>query len=242
MSAAVRLVDATVDRNGRRVVGGVDLAIAHGSWFGVIGANGSGKTSLLRALAGRLPFAGGSCRVDGDELAADRLERARRFGFSVPTDRLPDTLRGRDVLALAGDDLDDVRARLGPLYDALGLAPLLDCWIGNCSAGMRQRLAIAAAFAAGQRLVVLDEPFNWLDPVATFDVREGLRAMVDSGLTLVTALHDLGTLAAMCDAGVMLAEGRVAMALDAPMLSTAAQDPRGFERRMVARLRSGSTA
>jgi ABC-2 type transport system ATP-binding protein len=215
MNSAVNLAGATVERSGQRVVQGVDLTISSGSWFGLIGANGSGKTSLLRAL---------------------------RFGFSPPADKLPDALHGRDVLELVGGGIDDVRSRLGKLYEALGLAPLLDRWIGDCSAGMRQRIAVAAAFAGGHPLVILDEPFNWLDPVAIFDLREAFRDMVDSGLTLITALHDLGTLASACDAGLMLADGKVALALDEDMLRAAALNPQAFERQTIDRLRSGSAA
>lgn len=241
MNLPVELTCVNVERSGQRVVQDVDLTVAHGSWFGLIGANGSGKTSLLRALAGRLPFAGGSCRIGGEELVGDRAARALRFGFSPPADTLPDALRGRDVLELVGGSIDDVRSRLGKLHEGLGLAPLLDRWIGDCSAGMRQRIAIAAAFAGGHSLVILDEPFNWLDPVAIFDLREVLRDMVDAGLTLITALHDLGTLASACDAGLMLADGKVALALDEGMLRIAAQNPQAFERQTIDRLRSGST-
>ncbi len=141
---------------------------------------------------------------------------------------------------LVGGSIDDVRPRLGKLHEALGLAPLLDRWIGDCSAGMRQRIAIAGAFAGGHSLVILDEPFNWLDPVAIFDLREVLRDRVDAGLTLITALHDLGTLASACDAGLMLAYGKVALALGEDMLRVAAQNPQAFERQTIDRLRSGS--
>lgn len=242
MNLAVDLTGAAVERGGQRVVQGVDLAVSPGSWFGLIGANGSGKTSLLRALAGRLPFNGGSCWVDGKEMADDRIARALHFGFSPPADKLPDALRGRDVLELVGGSIDDVRSRLGKLPEALGLTTLLDQWIGDCSAGMRQRIAIAAAFAGGHAQVILDEPFNWLDPVAIFDLREVLRDMVGGGLTLITALHDLGTLASACDAGLMLADGKVALALDADMLRAAAQNPQAFERQTIDRLRSGLVA
>lgn len=237
MRSAVRLAGTAVERGGTRVVDDVSFTVARGAWFGLVGANGSGKTSLLRALAGRLPFDGGSCLVDGEDLTMGRTERATRFGFSPPAEKLPDALRARDVLALVGGDLDLVRTRLGPVYGALGLAPLLDRWIGDCSAGMRQRIAIATAFASGQSLVILDEPFNWLDPVAIFDLREALRAMVDEGLTLITALHDLGTLASACDAGLMLADGKVVVAMDEGMLRSAARDPQAFERRMIDLLR-----
>lgn len=238
MTDAILICDAAVDRGGHRVVQAIDLTIVAGSWFGVIGANGSGKTSLLRALAGRLPFAAGSCRIDGQELCADRAARAARFGFAPPPETLPDAMRGRDMLMLVGGELDQMLRRLDPLSTALGLPALLDRWIGDCSAGMRQRLAIAAAFAGGQDLVILDEPFNWLDPVASFDLRQALRVMVDRGLTLITALHDLTTLAIACDMGVMLADGQVAMKLDEAMLRAGAKDPHAFERRTIDLLRS----
>ena len=240
MNVAVELTAVAVERSGQRVVQDVDLTVAPGSWFGLIGANGSGKTSLLRAVAGRLPFAGGSCRIGGDELVGDRAARALRFGFSPPADKLPDALRGHDVLELVGGSIDDVRPRLGKLHEALGLAPLLGRWIGDCSAGMRQRVAIATAFAGSHSLVILDEPFNWLDPVAIFDLREVLRDMVDDGLTLITALHDLGTLASACNTGLMLADGKVALALDEDALRIAAENPQVFERQTIDRLRSGS--
>lgn len=236
----IQLTGAAVDRSGTRVVHDVDLSVPAGSWFGLIGANGSGKTSLLRALAGRLPFAAGSCVIDGADLAANRMARAGHFGFAPPPDRLPDALRIRDLLELVGGDLDAACDRLGPVRAALGIDQLLAKWVGDCSAGMRQRAAIALAFAGGQQLVILDEPFNWLDPVAAFDLRQALRAMVDGGLTLVTALHDLGTLATACDEGMMLADGRVALAIDRAARAEAAQSPQEFERRTIDLLRSGS--
>lgn len=238
MNPVVNLTGATVERTGRPVVHALDLRVSPGWWFGLIGANGSGKTSLLRAIAGRLPLAGGSCWIDGEELANNRAARALRVGFSPPADKLPDALRGRDVLELVAGKIDKALLNLGSLHTALGLTPLLDRWIGDCSAGMRQRIAIAAAFAGGHGLVILDEPFNWLDPVAAFDLRQALREKVDKGLTLITALHDLGTLAVACDAGSLLADGRVAATLDTSLLRMAAKDPQAFERQMIDTLRS----
>jgi ABC-type multidrug transport system ATPase subunit len=105
---------------------------------------------------------------------------------------------------------------------------------------MRQRVAIALAFAGEPSLVILDEPFSWLDPVAAFDLRQALRTLVRGGLTLVTALHDLGTLATACDEGLMLADGRVALTIDRGMLEQASQDPQRFERQTIDLLRSKS--
>lgn len=242
VTQAIKLNGASVDRLGTRVVEDVDVMVPTGLWFGLIGANGSGKTSLLRALAGRLPFAAGTCIIGGANCTDNREARARHFGFAPPADRLPNALRVRDLLRLVGGDVDAVRARLGPVGAALGIDPLLDRWVSDCSAGMRQRVAIALAFAGGEPLVILDEPFNWLDPVAAFDLRHALRSLVDGGLTLLTALHDLGTLATACDAGMMLANGRVALAIDRAALAQAALAPQDFERRTIDLLRTGAAA
>jgi ABC-2 type transport system ATP-binding protein len=239
MNPILRLEAASVERRGNLVVQRVGLTVTQGSWFGVIGANGSGKTSLLRALAGRLPFAAGQCLIDGSDIVDDRGARAERFGFAPPVDSLPDDLRVREVFELVGGDVAQIWPGLEPLRQALGLDSLLGRWIGDCSTGMRQRVAIALAFVGGHKLVILDEPFNWLDPVAIFDLRQALRSMVDDGLTLMTALHDLGTLVISCDAGVMLADGRVVMALDSDMLQHAAQNLQTFERQTIDLLRSG---
>jgi ABC-type multidrug transport system ATPase subunit len=238
--SAVSLDALSVRRGPDLVVKGVGLAVRQGSWFGLIGANGSGKTSLLRAIGGRLAIDSGSCIVEGVDLSSDRAGRARLFGFAPPPERLPDSLRAGEILELVGGGLTVALDRLGGLREALGMGPLLDRWIGDCSAGMRQRIAIALAFAGGNALVILDEPFNWLDPVAAFDVRTVLRSMVDQGLTLLTALHDLGTLVTSCDEGVMLVDGKVALKLEQATLKRAAENPQEFERQTIGLLRSAN--
>nr|WP_220795264.1 ABC transporter ATP-binding protein [Gluconacetobacter sacchari] len=237
MKTIIQLNNVSIERNAVRIVHNITSEIPERSWFGLIGANGSGKTTLLRAIAGRLPFVEGSCRIDGNEMIADRMARADRIGFCPPADTLPGALRAGELLKLVGENLDGLWSRLSPLRVALGLDALLDRWIADCSAGMRQRIAIATAFIGGQTLVILDEPFNWLDPVAIFDLRHALRTMVDDGLTLITALHDLNTLATNCDMGLVISNGRVAMTLDEKDLSVARENFETFEQNTISMLR-----
>lgn len=129
-----------------------------------------------------------------------------------------------------------------PVAESLEIGRLLDLQIGACSAGMRQRVAIACAFAEGTDIVVLDEPFNWLDPVAAYELRAALRIMVEGGLTVITALHDLTTLALSCDEATLLADGLVKLELSRADLATAANDPVAFERRTIDLLRTGVDA
>lgn len=237
MSAALAITDLNISRGGQPIVHDVSAAIMPASWFGVIGANGSGKTTLLRAIAGRLPIARGSCAIFGEECAQDRSARAQAIGFAPPIEHFPTSLRLRQLLELAGDPIDVQQERNRDLWDALGLQDLLDIPAGECSSGMRQRAAIALAFATPCRIVILDEPFNWLDPVAAFDVRAVLARMVKDGLALVTALHDLTTLCGFCDSGIVLAKGRISLTLDTAMLRAGRHDAARFESDLVEALR-----
>ena len=237
MSAALAINDLNISRNGQPIVHDVSAEIMPASWFGVIGANGSGKTTLLRAIAGRLPIARGNCALFGEECAQDRSARAQAIGFAPPIEHFPASLRLRQLLELAGNPIDAQQERNHELWDALGLLELLDIHAGECSSGMKQRAAIALAFATPCRVVILDEPFNWLDPVAAFDVRAVLARMVSDGLALVTALHDLTTLCGFCDSGMVLAKGRVSLMLDTDMLRAGRHDAARFESELVAALR-----
>ena len=237
MSVALAISDLNISRSGQPIVHDVSAEVIPASWFGVIGANGSGKTTLLRAIAGRLPIARGSCALFGDECARDRAARAQAIGFAPPIEHFPPSLQLAQLLELAGDPIDVQQERNRDLWDALGLQELLDIPAGECSSGMRQRAAIALAFATPCRVVILDEPFNWLDPVAAFDVRAVLARMVSDGLALVTALHDLTTLCGFCDSGIVLAKGRVSLTLDTATLRAGRDDAARFESELVAALR-----
>ena len=237
MTAAIAITALNVNRGGLPIVQDVSAAVMPASWFGVIGANGSGKTTLRRAIAGRLPIAQGRCVVFGEERAQDRGARAQVIGFAPPIEHFPASLRLRQLLELAGDPLEAQHERNGDLWDALGLKELLDIPAGECSSGMRQRAAIALAFAKPCPIVILDEPFNWLDPVAAFDVRAVLARLVAEGLALITALHDLTTLCGFCDSGIVMAKGRVSLTLDTDRLRAGRKDPVRFESDLVAALR-----
>jgi ABC-type multidrug transport system ATPase subunit len=239
-ASAIELRDMNVLRGRTPAVHNVSMTVSQGSWFGVIGANGSGKTSLLRALAGRLPGTAAECRIHGVELADRPEDRAQLLGFMPPGHLLPSALTCRQLFGLVQPDEDRWRRGIEPVAEAIGLDRLLDRKIGECSAGMRQRIAVACAFATGNPTIILDEPFNWLDPVAALDLREALRQSVDrGGLTLVTALHDMLTLIA-CDSGILLGQGRVVARLESSDIIQGRQDPFAFETRIIGMLRQHS--
>ncbi|HST37022.1 MAG TPA: ABC transporter ATP-binding protein [Allosphingosinicella sp.] len=232
--------DLIVDRGGRRAVDRVSFVMEGPGWTGLVGANGSGKTSLLRALAGRIEAQGGTILVDGIDRTPDRSWRAQAIGFAPEASTMPETLSGRELFAILGGDTPgrDPEDPLAPLRRALDFDSFLDRRIGTLSAGMRQRLAIFCAFLTRPRAAILDEPFNWLDPVCAFDTREALGALVAvEGLTLITALHETTTLVRHCQSGLLLSDGQVSRSLGPADMTAGARDHAAFEAEMIAGLR-----
>src|SRR6185312_2874569 len=220
------------------ILHGVSFTAPAGVWFGLLGANGSGKTTLLRALTGRLPVRSGDLRLAGDDAAGRPRVLATHIGYSPPPDSLPEELVGAELLDLLGAARGvDPRAPTS-VYEALNIGWLEREPVGAMSAGMRQRLCVFSAFIGAPRVVLLDEPFNWLDPVAAYDLKAALRAWADAGGALVTALHDIATFATRCDAGLLLHEGRVAKVFEPAEIAAGRADILAFERLVYESFRS----
>lgn len=242
MASTLSIRDMRVLREGATVIDALSLEIRGACWTGIIGANGSGKTTLLRAVSGRIPIDAGSIRLNG-ELAADRLWLANRVGLAPELSSLPASLTAAELLALVAAREPADPAPLRDLGTALEIDRLAPLRIGTMSAGMRQRIAIYAAFVRKVDVVLLDEPFNWLDPICGFDAKQALDDLVRAtGLCLVTALHDLSTLTCLCGRGVLLADGRPVRLLEESELRAGALDVAGFEKAMIADLRHARSA
>jgi ABC-type multidrug transport system ATPase subunit len=244
MAMGVEVKDLEVALGRYRIVNQVSFSLKRGNWLGVIGANGSGKTTLLRAICGRLPCVSGNIVIDDIDCSHNRADRAMAIGFAPDNQFLPTVMTGNEVFGFVRDGSEHRESEfdLSALYLALGLNDIAHRRIGTCSAGMRQRVAIYCAFVSGAPIAILDEPFNWLDPLAAYDVRTALKNLVQQGFTLITALHDLGTLVSACDVGMMMRDGLVALHITQDDIARAAADPMQFEREMMQHLRHDTIA
>jgi ABC-2 type transport system ATP-binding protein len=238
----LELQDLQVFRGTTCAVDGVSLVLEPGRWTGVVGANGSGKTSLLRAVAGRLEPQGGRILADGEDRSGDRAWRAAHIGFAPDISALPLSLAGLELFAIVAPDWTSAASATGlaRLREALDFDRFASQRIATLSAGMKQRLAIFLAFLNGPRAVLLDEPFNWLDPVCAYDTKTALGELVAEGLTLATALHETATLVGFCQSGLLLSEGRAGQTLDAATLEAGRRDYPAFEAEMIRRLRAST--
>ena len=208
-------IDATAltRRFGDRIaLAGIDLRIAAGESFGLLGANGAGKTTFIRLLTGYLVASSGSVTVDGFSPIADAHAVHQRIGFVAETSRLYPELRVRGFLRFAGG----VRGLSGaPLQDAVDRAlvrfTLEDVAlrpIGNLSKGYQQRVNLAQAFLHDPALLIVDEPTAGLDPLQQAEVRRELREAAGTR-TVLLCTHDLSEARELTTRVAVLSRGRL---------------------------------
>lgn len=207
------------------VLQGVDLTAEPGRIVGLVGPNGSGKTTVLRACYRALRPDEGEVTIGGDDVASlSRREAARRIGVAVqepaPTPGLTvresvDLGRTPHRAWLSGQSRSDAEAVMDALAE-VGLSDLADRDVTDLSGGERQRVSVARALCGGASLLLLDEPTNHLDLRHQIAVVELLRARARTGTTIVVTLHDLRLAAETCDDIVVLHRGSV-VAAGAPL-------------------------
>jgi iron complex transport system ATP-binding protein len=192
-----------------------DLRLQSGELACLIGPNGSGKTSLLHALAG-IGHPAGEVRIDGVE--PKRLapaQRQRLLAFLPASHDVAWPVTARDLVALGLPDGADQR-RITELLDALELGAMASRRMDRLSTGERSRVLIARALAARPRLLLLDEPASNLDPLWQLKLMAYLRAeAVANGQALLVAVHDLDLARDFADRLIVMAEGHI-VADDAP--------------------------
>lgn len=224
------------------VLRGVDLSIGRGQLLGLVGPNGSGKTSLIRAVTGLLPVAPGQVRIAGIDLAVDPLAARRQFGFAPDPTRLPPALSGRQALsvAAAARGLDTTPASTLELAERLGASPWIDQRIETYSLGTRQKYAILIGLIGDPPLLVLDEVMNGLDPISSHELKlELIERCERKHCGVLLATHGLEIAPTLLTDAALLHEGRIRHRWGADELGHWRHaDPGAFERAVVAALRS----
>jgi len=224
MSATVVLVVAGLDvRRGRRLVAReVSFEVERGEIVALMGASGAGKTSVLRAIGGLDPVAGGSVVVDGLTLRAgeplrgsERRDLHRRVGFVFQFHHLFDNLTALDNVTLApvhvlGQARPAAERRAQELLAALGVGERAAAFPRELSGGEAQRVAIARALAVDPPLLLMDEPTASLDPARRGELAATLQTLSRSGRTLVVASHDRDFVEACATRVLRMEHGRIA--------------------------------
>ncbi|WP_136518784.1 ABC transporter ATP-binding protein [Cellulomonas telluris] len=194
-------------------VAGVDLTIPAGSFYGLVGPNGAGKTTTLSMATGLLRPDHGTVLVQGVDLWAHPDVVKRGLGVLPDGVRLFDRLTGAQLITYAGLlqglDRPTVEARTRDLLAAMDLTADASTLVVDYSAGMTKKVALACALVHAPRLLVLDEPFEAVDPVSAANIREILARYVAGGGTVVVSSHVMDLVQRMCDHVAVIAGGHV---------------------------------
>lgn len=194
-------------------VDGISLDVPAGSFFGIVGPNGAGKTTMLSLATGLLRPDFGTALVHGVDVWAQPLEAKRLLGILPDGVRLFDRLSGEQLLTYAGLLRGMDRATLAPRVAELLAAMDLDQEAGTLvvdySAGMTKKIALASALIHAPRVLVLDEPFEAVDPVSAANIRAILDRYVASGGTVIVSSHVMDLVQRMCSHVAVVASGRL---------------------------------
>ena len=215
-AVALRLAGLTKRFGDTTAVDAIDLIVPAGSFFGLVGPNGAGKTTALSMAVGLLRPDAGTAEIFGTDVWRDPTAAKRLVGVLPDGLAMTERLTGREMLTylgrLHGLPAETVQARVGELLTVLDLDRADRTLILGYSAGMRKKIGLATALLAAPRLLILDEPFEAVDPVSAQTLRSILRRFVAGGGSVVLSSHVMALVEQLCDTVAVLNQGRVVAA------------------------------
>jgi len=202
-----------------RAVCGVSFDAEDGRITGLLGPNGAGKSTTLRMLYTVLKPDAGRATIDGTDVVADSVAARGKIGTLPHGSGLYPHLTARENIQyyarLYGMDCDLIDEKVQTVIDQLDIGDFADRRTKGFSQGQRTKVALARAIVHGPQNIILDEPSNGLDVMATRALRDLIRTLRANGKCVLFSSHVMQEVAALCDEIVIIAAGRVAM-LDSP--------------------------
>ncbi|MDX6260575.1 MAG: type transport system ATP-binding protein [Kribbellaceae bacterium] len=210
---ALELISLTKTFGDQTAVDELSLSVPSGSFFGLLGPNGAGKTTSLSMAVGLLRPDSGTAKIFGVDVWADPVRAKALVGVLPDGLGMPERLTGREVLTylglLRGLPAPQVQARTTELLEVLELDQEDDKQVIGYSTGMRKKLGLAVALLHAPRLLVLDEPFEAVDPVSAATIRTILNRFIAGGGSVVMSSHVMALVEQLCDRVAVVASGRV---------------------------------
>jgi ABC-2 type transport system ATP-binding protein len=192
-------------------VNNISLSVGQGELFGLLGPNGSGKTTMIKLLTGQVRPTAGSATVLGIDVKKDPVGVRRRVGIIPEQETPPSFLSATEYLDFVGEvrHIPDVQKKADWWFDFLDFADKRDVLCKDLSRGTRQKLMFTQAFIHNPELALIDEPLINFDPIMQRKVKDYLTGYVKSGNTIFISTHILGIAEEICSKFAILHKGKL---------------------------------
>lgn len=209
----LKIENLTKKYGDKKAVDNLSLEIKPGEICGFIGHNGAGKTTTLKSVVGILNFDEGEIYIDGKSIKDKPVECKKCIAYIPDNPDLYDYMSGikflnfiADIYEVSAEERDE---KIEKYADMFNLTSDLAQPIGSYSHGMKQKLAIIAALVHSPKLIIMDEPFVGLDPIAAHAVKQIMREICDNGGAIIFSTHVLEVAEKLCDKVAIIKEGKL---------------------------------
>jgi ABC-2 type transport system ATP-binding protein len=206
---AIAINDLSFSYNRKKILQHLNMNIPQGSVFGLLGKNGAGKTTLFKILSGLFPNQYENIRYFGNSLKNNRLTIFQNMGVMIEKPSLYRHFTCEEQLLYLNIIFQQPKIRIQEILQIVGLEQEKNTRIKHCSTGMLQRLYIGTAIFHNPEILILDEPFNGLDPQGIYDLRNLLLSLNKEGKTILISSHIIDEIEKICTDVAILEDGNL---------------------------------
>ncbi|WP_182440727.1 MULTISPECIES: ATP-binding cassette domain-containing protein [Clostridia] len=226
-NTAVEICNLTKVFDGKEVLQGCNLTVQSGTIYGLLGANGAGKTTMFKLITGLLSPTAGNIKVQGETLSIDKKDFLRKMGILIETPVFYDHLSARENLDIHLSYMEHSFEKIEQVLEMVGLGDTGKQPVSKFSLGMKQRLAIGRAISHSPQVLILDEPINGLDPMGIRQIRNLFLSLAKDGMALLISSHILSEIEHIADVVGVLTNGNVVQ--EVALSEIKKQYPNGLE-------------
>ena len=208
-NTAVEIRNLTKVFDGKEVLRGCNLTVQSGTIYGLLGANGAGKTTMFKLITGLLSPTAGNIKVQGETLSIDKKDFLKKMGILIETPVFYNHLSARENLEIHLSYMEHSFEKIGQVLEMVGLGDTGKQPVSKFSLGMKQRLAIGRAISHSPQILILDEPIYGLDPMGIRQIRNLFLSLAKDGMTLLISSHILSEIEHIADVVGVLTNGNV---------------------------------
>lgn len=226
-NTAVEIRNLTKVFDGKEVLRGCNLTVQSGTIYGLLGANGAGKTTMFKLITGLLSPTAGNIKVQGETLSIGKKDFLRKMGILIETPVFYNHLSARENLEIHLSYMEHSFEKIEQVLEMVGLGDTGKQPVSKFSLGMKQRLAIGRAISHSPQILILDEPINGLDPMGIRQIRNLFLSLAKDGMTLLISSHILSEIEHIADVVGVLTNGNVVQ--EVAICEIKKQYPNGLE-------------